>query len=120
MERRVMESKYLVRIDAENFFTALRGGEVYGSPFPSYGAAMSYRVAFEVCRRIRLSGYVEAVVTNELGRPVTSMDVMNAMPVSEERCGSSTTTNPSPEDWQLMAAVSSGEKPAAIAREIES
>jgi hypothetical protein len=110
-----MEPRYLVRIDSENFFTVLRAGEVYGSPYPSYGAAMPYRVAFEVCRRIREAGYSEAVVANEVGRPVTAADVQNASAVSEAAVMEFYDDKPLATDWELMAAVSSGEAPGAIA-----
>jgi len=110
-----MGPKYIVRIDEENFFTVLREGQVYASPYPSFGAAMGYRIAFEVCHRIRQAGYPEAVVCNEVGRPVTAADVQNAQPVSESAIMQFYDDRPLDADWDLMRAVSSGERPEAIA-----
>jgi hypothetical protein len=109
------EVKYIVRVDGTNFFRYLREAQVYATPFPSHAAAMRYRVAFEVCLRLQKSGHPIAIVCNEVGRPVTADDVLNAQPVSEASVMEFYDDKPLATDWELMAAVSSGEQPVAIA-----
>lgn len=67
---------FLVQIDeTPTFLTALKGGQPYGTSFPTQALSLSFDAATILCHRLNDRGY-SAIVVDRFGQPPTAADLM--------------------------------------------
>jgi hypothetical protein len=72
------DKDFLVRFSAKYFFLARTSGDekMHGTLYMSYGLRMSYLTACEVALRVRRLGWVDALVTNLNGDPISYENIV--------------------------------------------
>jgi hypothetical protein len=101
------------------YFTMLREGTVYGSPYPSFATCMEYLPADEISRRLRQLGYADAIVCDLTGIPVTADTLKSVQPVSQAKILEYWDDRPSESDWAIFRAVAAGEDFADLAKRLK-
>ena len=111
---------FIIRLDDEgDFFVALRDGAVQKTVCVSVAEHFEYRVADEICRRIRERGYYFAAVCDAFGAPVTVTMMEAARPVSESAVREHWDDKLTDIDWEITRAVTAGEDPQALATRLK-
>ena len=75
---RRIENVFLVELKPDEFLSDIRAGVYYKTPFPTAAAQFDFETATELSRRLRLSGFPEAVVVNSCGQLPTPRELAKA------------------------------------------
>ena len=75
---RRIETVFLIELKPDEFLSDIRRGTYYQTPFPTAAAQFDFETATELSRRLRLSGFPEAVVVNSCGQLPTPRELAKA------------------------------------------
>jgi hypothetical protein len=106
---------FIVQVSWKIFFTYLREGTIFETPYPSAATHMTYDVADAVCQKIRARGHKDSVVCDFLGNPVVATDIAKIQPISENKLRQFYDDCVTELDWKIFRGIAANEDPRALA-----